>query len=1262
MKPSKISKIRSTAQAIFFLALLSTLGWYLATKEDLKDTIGTLALSVAWIVILAAAVAILARWRQQFRAPRIYPFHNATGEKDSKEKFDAYALNFTDLLQLELQHINQLLSLPESTAGQRGVAPGAPRPIVSIPYSISPSGARTRGKTALTGVQVEAPRLAAAIPVVPVAIRGEEELSETLKGVGALSLGAVSLPLGALLSLISRAFEGGGITGSLQKYGLVITVVASYENRKWEVQSNWLPTGIQATEESILRQLAHQLALMMLSEFGEHTTAHWQCFREWIEGLESYHLYWKSGCNNLRALQNAQKQFEKAIAFDDQFGWAYYTLGLVYDEQGLVDSACEMYRLAVQKKSDLREALFRWGEALFARDQRSEAVDVVRRAVEQAEKVGKPFPLARLRLGEWLISLAASLAESDDPRQPYAFIRESLQQFRLSGKEFRRFSRRARLSQRESGQTQSFLRTCRVQALKGLSQAYVDLAFTFEANPRAFRLAGARAKWARRGAEKALKASLAFCPDDAEIHALLGSYYLRQGKFKLAEKSLKIARTIDPQDTTLQLDIGALYLDPAYEDVFHLIDTFKKDPKVWRSEWTEDRFNAVFDQLAVASLYYRNALYLTQQKSDSEDGSVDDNVRALVGLSNVYGARAILSFYHALAYQNGSVQDDFHDSLYFARKLLGKALVLDPFGVSIYDGLSAVYSIEASLRRELGEPETSPAKGKRAMARLGSTALLGDMTPLSDLERIADAYQGVSKMRLDDSQSVLILSSLALSTDKQRAKNKLLDPAIAAEKWEEFLDQAEPSWVTQVLLWSAGWILVFTGKEEVGARFLMKALSMGRLYEADLVDYELGRLYQVLAYWKEAEDYYLLVGQDDPYYWQSRTALIEVAQAKSEARLSRRHDGPEENPDLESAYTEATQAAGADPYRRAWALAGRADQYRSEKRYEPAIRDCNEALSLVPGYTYPYVILAFIYMELPDFDRAIECWQRMGELTPHEDTTLFHLGLGDAYVSKAAYANDPQKTQWLEIAAEEYHKAILLYKPEEIGEEAAIYGVLADTLIELKKFKEAGLAYQSALVLAKDAPEAHNLHMQLAYVFVKTGQYGLARDEYQKAIRFCEEQLKLSKRDKSKVAMYSAGLAQACNLLAYYVHAERGIELEEGLALVNRALDVLEKAKYDQAILNENRGAYLDTRGWIYFKQGKYDQARADIEGALSLTMGTVYEHSHLAVIYLYLAEACVDEAEARSLRAKAQEQKYMALELDREGVWENLEKMYFNR
>lgn len=83
--------------------------------------------------------------------------------------------------------------------------------------------------------------------------------------------------------------------------------------------------------------------------------------------------------------------------------------------------------------------------------------------------------------------------------------------------------------------------------------------------------------------------------------------------------------------------------------------------------------------------------------------------------------------------------------------------------------------------------------------------------------------------------------------------------------------------------------------------------------------------------------------------------------------------------------------------------------------------------------------------------------------------------------------------------------------------------------------------------------------------------------------------------------------ADSHNYLAY-MHAERGVKLEMALDHVGVAL----------AVEPENP-AYLDTRGWIYYHQGKFELSLADIQTAADLLPDDPTISDHLGDIYLAL-------------------------------------------
>jgi tetratricopeptide (TPR) repeat protein len=76
---------------------------------------------------------------------------------------------------------------------------------------------------------------------------------------------------------------------------------------------------------------------------------------------------------------------------------------------------------------------------------------------------------------------------------------------------------------------------------------------------------------------------------------------------------------------------------------------------------------------------------------------------------------------------------------------------------------------------------------------------------------------------------------------------------------------------------------------------------------------------------------------------------------------------------------------------------------------------------------------------------------------------------------------------------------------------------------------------------------------------------------------------------KKSIALDPARSDEACNYLAY-MWADRGENLAEAEQLIRRALE-----------LDPSNGAYLDTLGWVYFRQGRYEESLTELLRASEL-------------------------------------------------------------
>ena len=93
-----------------------------------------------------------------------------------------------------------------------------------------------------------------------------------------------------------------------------------------------------------------------------------------------------------------------------------------------------------------------------------------------------------------------------------------------------------------------------------------------------------------------------------------------------------------------------------------------------------------------------------------------------------------------------------------------------------------------------------------------------------------------------------------------------------------------------------------------------------------------------------------------------------------------------------------------------------------------------------------------------------------------------------------------------------------------------------------------------------------------------------------------------------------------------YIYAEQGVNLDEAIELIGKALSI-----------EPENGAYIDSLGWAYFKKGQIQEALKELERAVGLLEDPV--------IYDHLGDAYFESGKIK----KALEQWRKSLELDPE-------------
>jgi tetratricopeptide (TPR) repeat protein len=177
-------------------------------------------------------------------------------------------------------------------------------------------------------------------------------------------------------------------------------------------------------------------------------------------------------------------------------------------------------------------------------------------------------------------------------------------------------------------------------------------------------------------------------------------------------------------------------------------------------------------------------------------------------------------------------------------------------------------------------------------------------------------------------------------------------------------------------------------------------------------------------------------------------------------------------------------------------------------------------------------------------------------------------------------------------AAESFDRAVKKGGPELRGDVAAVWrrgGHDAEAETELRAWTAA-------------KPDDSDARMALGAFLERGGRYAEAETELRAAIRLAPES------------------AEAFNYLGYSL-ADRGERLDDSVQLIKRALEI-----------DPHNGAYLDSLGWAYFRQGRAEEARAALEQAVREFPRDATVLEHLGDVHAALG----DNASARSFWQRA--------------------------
>ncbi|MEI8144384.1 MAG: tetratricopeptide repeat protein [Alphaproteobacteria bacterium] len=244
--------------------------------------------------------------------------------------------------------------------------------------------------------------------------------------------------------------------------------------------------------------------------------------------------------------------------------------------------------------------------------------------------------------------------------------------------------------------------------------------------------------------------------------------------------------------------------------------------------------------------------------------------------------------------------------------------------------------------------------------------------------------------------------------------------------------------------------------------------------------------------------------------------------------------------------------------------------------------------------------LADLYEHLKLPTRAIDVYDEMPETS-----ALYR----NAQVQRALNLDQVDRTD----EARKVLNDLLEQKPNDIE----VLQALGNILRARKIFGESVDVYSRAIALIPNPEPQHWIYFYFRGIaYERTKRWALGEADLKRAMALIPES-------------NTRGRAQILNYLGYS-WVDQGINLEEGLQLVRRAVE-----------LTPEDGYIVDSLGWAYYRLGRYEDAVVELERAIELRPEDPVINDHLGDAYWKVGrinEAYFQWAHARDLKPEAED------------------------
>lgn len=269
-------------------------------------------------------------------------------------------------------------------------------------------------------------------------------------------------------------------------------------------------------------------------------------------------------------------------------------------------------------------------------------------------------------------------------------------------------------------------------------------------------------------------------------------------------------------------------------------------------------------------------------------------------------------------------------------------------------------------------------------------------------------------------------------------------------------------------------------------------------------------------------------------------------------------------------------------------------------KLDSAADELKTVIELKPDYIEAYLALGVLYELKKDPQTGTSYYEEALKIDPLNEKVYRHLG--SVYYQQKRVGEAIRQYQYLlkiyPKNLDGYVELSYIYLSEKKPEEAMeVLKTAEDLGLESERFllacgfaKSAVKDYEGAIgyyeKVIKGDPDNARGHFYLGAAYERTGRKDKATTEFRRCIELDPK------------------FADAYNYLGY-MFAEEGINLDEAISLIRKALE-----------FDSENGAYIDSLGWAYFKKGLIDKALVELERAVQFVEDDAVIHEHLGDVY----------------------------------------------